>query len=508
MNFQPLKSLQKYHKALLLTVLAGVILQLGLYHWQIVSYPFPLELREGSMMVTTQLLKHQQNPYALQNQPAATQVYGLLYPFLMLPWVSIFGETLMVYRSIAAIFVFAACYLCFKMIRHAGVSTVLSLFGTATFYAYCLSYASLAKPPNSLGLALFLLSIFLPHRFGFTNAALFGSAIFGILAFASKSYFVLAIAYVALYALLFQSVRIAAKYLAFTAAIAIPLALWVDHQYEYYFYNTVLMHIGLASHDVGHMLNQLADYAKANPGITLIALYAVGRYCTHLATSLKNGKFSRLGDLILEFRNQNLLYCCLSAFIFCTKMGLHLGNYLTYWLELVAPFLIILTLQFVQKNRHQILTVSLIVFNLLVVAHSSVILPPMPSHLQEWPALESLIVQNQNIFTSPQMVPLLIKHNKPVYDNGSTEFFTAPRHLHSRWFKPIIAAAIARNDQFIQDLNHAIATQQFDLIIVTKGESMLVPEAKIAQQYEKIREVTVKMLFHERYQLGIWTRKN
>lgn len=333
----------KPDNAVLLIALTIAVVWLGYYHWRLVVYPFPVEHREGAMMVTTHLLRQGKNPYDLAYQPAATQVYGIIYPLIVLPFTLLFGETLLVYRSVAGVCILVACYLCYKLIRQAGISPILAGIGTAIFYAYCLYNSGYASPPNGLGLALFLACIFLPHRFSFSTPSIIGSAIFGVLAFLSKPYFVLAIPYIALYLLLFQSLKLSVRYIATVCAVLIPTLLFIQVQYPYYFYNSILIHASVAGNSLHHLWLQLVDYVKSSPGITLITLYGLFAYGYTIVQS-KNNLTAKIFDVASSFKDQNVFYCCLSIFLFCAKLGQHPGNYLTYWLHLGAPFLIIVAL--------------------------------------------------------------------------------------------------------------------------------------------------------------------
>jgi hypothetical protein len=70
---------------ILLTSLSLISLKLIIHHFQVIGNFFPNEYRESATLLTTDLLLKGGNPYALENQPEYTNVYGIFYHIIVLP---------------------------------------------------------------------------------------------------------------------------------------------------------------------------------------------------------------------------------------------------------------------------------------------------------------------------------------------------------------------------------------------------------------------------------------
>jgi hypothetical protein len=186
--------------------------QLIRYHYLLVTFPYQLEHREGAVLYTTRLLLDGENPYSLQNMPTAINVYGINYHLLVYPFAKLWGSTFLVHRAVSAIFLFLSCVLMFEIMRRHRVNVLYSLSAVLILYACLLyRYTPLARP-DTLGFFLFLLSIFIAYVQHYSTRSLLMSAIFGIAAFYTKSYFVLSIPYLTVYLFLFVSKKRAILY--------------------------------------------------------------------------------------------------------------------------------------------------------------------------------------------------------------------------------------------------------------------------------------------------------
>src|SRR3989338_6235239 len=105
------------------------------YHYQIISSPYPLEYREGALMAPTYLMLKGGNPYNLEFQPQYTDVYGMMYHWVMYPLVRILGPQIWLYRLISGVFILAACVFLFVVLRREKIPVIYSWCGIVFYYA-------------------------------------------------------------------------------------------------------------------------------------------------------------------------------------------------------------------------------------------------------------------------------------------------------------------------------------------------------------------------------------
>ena len=98
-------------------VLVYFFLRIFIYHYELIVYPYSATLREAALQSSTSLLLRGINPYGLEQMPQYTNVYGIVYPLLVMPFAKIWGATLPVHRAVTAMFMFACCALLFVVLR-------------------------------------------------------------------------------------------------------------------------------------------------------------------------------------------------------------------------------------------------------------------------------------------------------------------------------------------------------------------------------------------------------
>lgn len=98
---------------LLSIFLIGAAILLFAYHMRVITFPYPSEYREGSMIQTTNVLLNGENPYAIVNQPQDTNTYGIFYSIVCYPFAKISGSSLQLHRAVSGIFIFLSCLMVF-----------------------------------------------------------------------------------------------------------------------------------------------------------------------------------------------------------------------------------------------------------------------------------------------------------------------------------------------------------------------------------------------------------
>ena len=73
-----------------------------------ISFPHQIFWNEGTAQVQTWFFLHGENPFILENQPFGMNNYGLGYSLAVLPFAALFGNTLLVHRSVTFAFIISS----------------------------------------------------------------------------------------------------------------------------------------------------------------------------------------------------------------------------------------------------------------------------------------------------------------------------------------------------------------------------------------------------------------
>jgi hypothetical protein len=513
-------------KSILIVLIVLCFVKLLIYHFQVISNIFPNEFRESASLLTTDLLLKGGQPYALENQPEYTNVYGIFYHLIVLSLAQLFGTTLPVHRVVSALFIFASCSIFFAALQWRNVSLIFCLIATLILYAHLLYFTTPLAKPDSLGFFLFLYSILIPWRFQYSFWSRLVSAIFSILGFLTKPYFVLSLLYLTLYLFIFKSKKSGIEQGILSLILLVTTFLAINQQFEAYFNNVLWINYYIAGQDFSYAFKQLYAYIQTNFGIIFSFLF-----CLFLSETVYKKKppflqlkyyrnlsfnfFDLKQPLIqtnFDFINFSLF---ISLLIFLFKFGQHWGSWLIYIHHLISPFLILISIialdKQIKKSKNKLIILILnflIVFNLLSVSSPQFLLP-LDYNLKDWNRLRALVSQHQHIFNSPAIASILIEQGKKVYDSGQSQYFALstkrPDFLDSILF-PKRNQLQERHQEFLQEITNDVKSKKYDLIVLTKGYSPFISE-KLLKKYYQYQETLIAPMSvktKQNWKLDIW----
>jgi hypothetical protein len=495
-------------------------------HFSMVLNPFQNEYREGAILLSTKLIVEGGNLYSWANQPEYSNNYGIMYHLVVYPFAKLFGATFIVHRTISAFFIFASCIVLFISAHRMKVPLALCFAGTTIFYAHLLYFAAPLSRPDSLGMFLFLCSIYIPWKFNYSKLSLLSSIIIGILSLLTKPYFILGIFYVGIYVFLFKSKKLGLKYFF---AILISLGstiLLINSIFECYWYNTFFINVGAIQpmEYPEYPIIQIYRYIEYNISIVTILFLIVFDFSRRLERRFqKNTKikfFSKYINFISLDKplftisglqgSEWIIYMILSLGLFYFKLGRHNGSWLVYIHHLISPFLILIILQFISKNKlGKSILIVLLCLNLFSITKIDFLQSPQLDNTK-WEEVKTLISEHNNVLNSPAITAILIEQDKKVYDSGLTEYF---QYGIKRSFLginlPDDQFAKAKNERFIQDIKRNIESKKFDLITMTDRFSLFVSEDELQKYYQYKSSITVPMAStFQNWKLDIWEPKS
>lgn len=360
-----------------------------------------------------------------------------------------------------------------------------------------------------MGVFLMVLSVILPFRFRYSDRSLIASILVGLLAFLTKPYFILGLAFVIAYVFVFQS-KIKGLRNALYATVAFLGTMAAMNAWgETYINNTFLIHVNVASKSADFLYRQLSTYVQCNLGLLGLLIgggaFLLWRERSHLRPNFKP-QLTQLDRPLLQWDMGLFPWCSLLAFaIFYLSMGRHTGNWLVYLHQLFSPFLL-LSLAMVGKHLYddraslrrlvlQGMTSGLLLLNVTAVT-SAAFLPGLPQeYLTSWQTLSTIVSQHQTIFNSPAIASLLLQQGKPVPDSGQSEYFirgTEREAKLSSWF-PQNAAIAQRNDAYLNQVEADLKNRRYGLVILTHNLSPILPEAFLEKYYTYAGSIVAPM---------------
>lgn len=508
-------------------VLSLCALSLLNYHFRLIANPFQNEYREGAIVLITNILTRGGNPYALENQPEYANMYGIFYHLVVYPFALLFGSTLIVHRIVAAFCIWGACYLFFRATHRMNISLFLGLSFTLILYRYFLIGTPIARP-DSLGILLFLGSIFIPWKSNYSSSSLVLSVLLGVLAFSTKPYFILSLPFLAVYLFLFKSKRKGVLYGAAFMAATSTVILITSYLFETYLTNIFFASVNFGVKNEEYAARQLVLLIQENLFLLFIPFIYVNFLVWTVLTQSFNlnlnesFKFAASKTSLRKFNEPLILAdpglitsgLFFFALVFYVKLGQHPGSFMIYAYQLILPFLYLCILRIIQIQKSQQITAvfsSLVLLQLLWLARPGFL--KFPISPVQWNNLQVLLSKHQNIYNSPAIVSLLVSQDKKVYDSGLSDVYSGGLVRQSLW-KAI--APIPQKDQdgyaqFLQEIEESIISKKYDLMVLTKGPffpTYFVSRDLVKKYYQYQETLPAPMGYVDQYwELEIWKPK-
>ncbi|MFQ3623415.1 MAG: hypothetical protein SNJ73_07700, partial [Acetobacteraceae bacterium] len=416
---------------------------LGLVYLRMLVSPAPQEMREGALIVTTLALLDWRNPFAPEVMAQSGNLYGILYPLLVVPFAALFGPGLPVHRAVAGLAFLAAAALFHRALRRGGVDRLTALLATAAMLAGWLYWVGGTVRPDGVGVALMMAAYAIaapdpaaPRRFALALA-------FSLAAMSAKIYFVFPAGVAAAYVFLFRSRALGIAFglatLAGIVAVLGLLALLLPG------YPVLVLGANLqaARYDVAHLLRQSRDWALFSLPL-LAALLVAAR---HRATPPGFWSFAAA--------------CAAAALLLV--LGGHPGAHLSYFFHLLSPPLAIAVLSAAARRGTALRAYRLA---LPVAMLASAPLYPLDPHrftLAEarFAAAERLMAEARAPLTTTELAALAALEGIAPPETGHSEYLpealeVAPPHLLGPlWLpRPLIARGI---ETLVDDVRAGIA---------------------------------------------------
>jgi hypothetical protein len=437
------------------------------------------------------------NPFIFENQPLAMNNYGLGYNLIVMPFALLFGNTLLVHRTVTFVFVLLSALAGFTVIHRVRGEIVSASACAAFIMIGLMARGGIGAFPSALGTSLFLMTIVIPYLRSFDRTSLLLGILFSIAAFYSKAYFVMGSGIVASYLFFFVSKKTGLLYGGFFLILwALSLGA-VRLTFPLYFINTMIGNVSNIERSSAHLISQL----------TQLSIYFLPVLLSLFLLVFENGTSPRGTQPIFHIREWKkpliavpmdyFLYASLSALLaFILFLGSHIGSYLTYAYQLVLPvFFCWFFLKLEPRQKTGMLVAIAVVFNLFFWGRA-MLAPQMleQKDSKEWSDLYSQIRSSSAILNSPVVTSAVIELGLTPLDSGQTSYFYAvkpyPNHAAIGPFYDVLRVDGLK---YIRFIDNSIKKQRFDLIVTTREKSTFYHAKLIEEFYAPVAEIKVDM---------------
>lgn len=477
-------------------------------HWALIVSEFPQEYREGAMLYTTKLLLNGQNPYSLSNQPLATNAYGVLYHFFALPFSYYLTPNLAVHRFLSAVFIILSCILILLWMHRNRTPLIVSLPATLLFYVSLLFFVTPLCRPDSLGLFVFLLALYVPYVNDFNKPSLFFSALMLGLIFFTKMYFLIAGFILFFYLYKYKSKKAANYFLSLFLSVIVVCLILAVFFLETYLNQVFGINANVRSSHSSYLFSQLKIlFFSYLPLFVLIGASLSIRFFKYPSNIDKKAFLE-----FFNFKNKNPsfeTFCLIStSLVLCLLLGKHKGAYMTYFYQLFTPFFIlVLSKNGVKKISSEVLSVFLI----LNVLYFFIYFVPSFHEINKsdgWTDVKRLVENKSNVYNSPAIAPILIAADKTIYDSGQTEYglYAQIRNkLLLVFFGSLNQKIDEQYSKFKVDIHEKLTTCAFDLVLLTPSQLDESDYQQLKKTYFNEGNVNVSMGYtQEAWNLEIW----
>jgi hypothetical protein len=482
-----------------------------------ITIPYQIELREGAAQVVTRLLLSGENPYTFEHQPLAVNIYGLGYNLSALPFAALFGNTLIVHRSITLAFIVLSAIMVFAVVYKGRKDISLALTAAAFVMIGLIGNAGIGAFSSATGAFFLLASVMVPFLRSYNKSSLALSAILALFAFYTKPYFVVAVGLVASFLFLFVSKKAGVLYtLFFLFLFAVAFGL-VRSLFPLYFFNSLIINMSMSQLGWAHMWLQLSNLFLIFLPILALSIFVL--VAERIKTKNEQRQVYKKTDFFFKweepFFNYVLDYCLyLFLFVLLTFvliLGRHMGNYMNYAYQLIVPTFFCWFFSRINLDKKISFIASLlVVFNLF--SWQSVLLNPHileQKNSKEWARLFSYVHSSTNILNSQVEASEVIRLGLTPIDTGQTIVYYQVKPFPKNPFIGInYEDIVADGVKYTNSIDQSIQKQRFDTVISVEEKGVFYHIKRLGEYYSPVDEIQVEMpQASQKWTVVIWKPK-
>ena len=544
------------YESIRLSVMKWLLLPLIIYAAYlicgIVSHTFsdaliPNEYREGANVFMTMELLKGNNPYSLDalkgEVPPMIYLYGPLYSIVtgalggLLSLLGVSTDLVLLHYGVTFFCIIFSAFIAFLMVREKTGSGTLSLAAFVFLINCSWRYNYVNAVPDSMGLAVMMLILYVVSRKEFKGQE-FICAVLTVAVFFTKQYYLLVAGTVTVFLFLFKGIKSTVKYLLsfglIFGATAFLLNLYCPLFTTYMLYFAKGPGSGVASkvtrgavkmtgtqYNIQQIMSLGGIFFMFFLTELLTCIFFLVRFIKAFSRMVKSGAGKGKG-LAGTFENAMkkagidrtdvlmLIHLAVSG-ICLTYLGRNDGAYLSYYLELFMPALIIGALLLFHRvfmmaergnilpGKRRIAASLLIIYFILLVGftayRSAVRLPVSPlseKDYKEWDTAEKILDENPgDMYLYPLLSYYGIRHDIYVYNTGQpfvvSEKFYKSYHKHPDKMEryPYAENIFQSHFDFREKILEKVRSGDYSVVSYIEGTDEIFDREDLQIKYEK-----------------------
>ena len=446
----------------------------------IIFNPFVSEFREGHTLTPTYLFLKDIMPWSLETYPEYYNSYGFSFNLVVYPFALLFGNSLVLHRIINELFLLMTVIgiVYYKMPKVIDVSRTIILLSLYVLINYSVN---ITLRPDGLGTFLFTMSILIPLRDHYSGKALCMAAVLSILAFYTKSYFLLGW-YLVSFTYLFINCKKCLWYNLFFHSILLISFVVVFKMFPLYFYETIFSYDSSTGKAVDLSFSILQFFAFL---IKLTPLLLIG-WVIICKSDIKRNR-----DLLI------MITLCIIPLLY--PLGTNRGAFVTYHIQLMLPLIGVFLLTCIDSRKVRIPNLFILLALLLLITFNRCPVPGTICKSKDWNKVVEYIKVNNSILNSSLIAPLLMTMDKKCVDNGVAGFvfsFSSSKLTNSLF--GLDKEVLTQKQRYVTEIKQNVENQFYDIILLTESEKHLLQYVD-DKKYRKAEELHLDVYDGRRY---------
>jgi hypothetical protein len=514
----------RFGELLILFTIVLLLIPPGRYLISVLRFPYPLEYREPASIIEAIAIHQGINPFTLDNYPQDMYIYGLIYPYMISPWINVIQPIILIPRLIDFIFLALTITLFIALLRFKKASIIGSLIGASILLnALCLVLQINGSRPDIPALFFSLAGIYIVLKKGTAIRWLFVAALCMICCLLLKEYLIIPIGLLLVHIFVFHSKKTGIIFFGILSGLVAGSAIIIRFAFPLYLRYAILHPLYILSNDTGFMWMQVSTFLK---WYGILCLFFIGFVLFKAGRRLKSANQKWHIDLaswdspLLEGIRLDFLdwgFVCIMI-IMMVSIGQNTGNFHTYFQELSLPFLILAVIpaieQWIQWNLVKNIAYAFCLFSLIPLAAG--FQTKFDQYFKAYQLLESKMNTCNQIYGAP-ITDMYLMDRKlgPIFDNGLSEFGYTIIMSRNKIFQKLLGGNDGQLENKWNSWNSALGdkvkNREFDCI-VAESQVQQIGNVSIANYYipeSKILDVLDwdVVTYNQQIDITIWIPK-
>ena len=175
--------------------------------------------------------------------------------------------------------------------------------------------------------------------------------------------------------------------------------------------------------------------------------------------------------LLLQRPNYIWICCACSILIIVASLGRNAGNHLTYFFQLISPFLLAGIFALISDMPKWLWSIRILI---VLALYSSYAMLPKDFSVEEknWQIVRQEIAEADDLYASTLVLQEIMKNESPVYLNGHTRYFPFAKNKPASFVKSDEKNRISEIwERHIELIQTKIKNQAFDVLLIDQHMS-------------------------------------